>query len=221
MSCLVVFLLILIVVMAQPTTTSPTPPNQKPSPTDQAGDPKAAAEQGLQALRALVDEQNYRDLGFESQNEAASATLGEPLRVVLVRLDQLREFQPESDPSRLLTRTTEMIYPVLAGGQARCSITLTQEGGKWTAAAFGGAKLIRQITKVRNALVPSANIFVKVPALNVYFIARQEEGAAAGLMLTPLTDQPEYRMKEGVALPAKDAFSALVPAAKAHDGKTS
>jgi hypothetical protein len=103
----------------------------------------------------------------------------------------------------------------------RSSITLTQEGGKWTAAAFGGAKLIRQLTKVRNALVPSANIFVKVPALNVYFIARQEEGAAGGLMLTPLTDQPEYRMKEGGALPAKEAFSALVPAAKAHDGKTS
>ena len=222
-----VLLLILIVVMAQP-SNKPTPTNQNnQTPTDRAGDPRAAATEGLQSFRSLVDEQNFRDLGFESQDEVTSATLGEPVSVYLVRLDQLREFQPEADPNKLLTATSEMIFPVLVKDQARSSITLTQEGGKWVAAGFGGAKLVRQLAKVRGNLGASEStpgtpdMFVKVPALNVYFVARQNQKPGGELMLTPLTDQPDYRMKEGGSIPAKEAFSALVPAAKLHDGKTS
>ena len=217
-------LLLMIVVMAQQSTTSPSPskPDNQTSPTDRAGDPKAAATEGLQTLRALVDDQNFRDLGFESKDEAATATLGEPLRVYLVRLDQLRDFQPEGDAGKLLTDTSEIIFPVLANGQARSSITVAQVDGKWTSAAFGGASLIKQIAKVRSGLPPppgGASVFVKVPALNVYFVS--QGGAGAEMMLTPLTDQPDYRLKEGGTVSAKEAFSALVPAAKAHDGKTS
>ena len=219
-----VLLLILIVVMAQQSNKSPLPsnPNDQVSTTDRAGDPKAAATEGLQTLRALVDDQNFRDLGFESRDEAATATLGEPIRVYLVRLDQLRDFQPEGDASKLLTDTSEIIFPVLSNGQARSSITLARTDGKWTSAAFGGASVIKQIAKVRSGLTPpqgGAAAFVKVPALNVYFVS--QVGAGAELMLTPLTDQPDYRLKEGGTVSAREAFLALVPAAKAHDGKTS
>lgn len=223
-----VLLLILIVVMAQPSNKQPTPANQNnQAPTDRAGDPRAAATEGLQSFRSLVDDQNFRDLGFESKDEISSATLGDPVSVYLVRLDQLREFQPEADPHKLITATTEMIYPVMVKDQARSSITLTQEGGKWVAAGFGGAKLIRQLAKVRANLGASEStpgkpdMFVKVPALNVYFVARPNQSPGGELTLTPLTDQPDYRMKEGGGIPAKEAFSALVPAAKLHDGKTS
>ena len=54
---------------------------------------REAATQGLDVLRGLVTDQNFRKYGFESAAETANATLGDPLVAFLVRLDSLRQYQ--------------------------------------------------------------------------------------------------------------------------------
>ena len=225
-----VVLVLLVVVLAQQSNNQSLRPDQSPrtEPTkDQAGDPQAAATQALSTLRELVDDQNFRELGFESREEAANATLGEPLRVYLVRLDQLRDYRAETDPNKLLNDTNQIIYPVKVRDQVRSSIVLGVENGKWSANSFGGAGLAQQLTKTRDNDMrasnqpPASYSAIKVPALNVYFVARRGEAPGGDLTVIPLYDQPDFRMKEGGAIPAKEAFAALVPAARAHDGKTS
>jgi hypothetical protein len=226
-ACIGVLAVMLIVVLAQQTPPSPPSNDNRPTePKDPAGDPRAAAMEGLQAFRGLVDDQNFRELGFESREEVASAALGDPIRVYMVRLDRLREFQATGDPKALLTDTRQLIFPVTAGGQTRSSITVADENGRWASAAFGGPNLIKQLTTQRDNLAraesrPAASYsYVKVPSLNAYFIA-SESGVGGELMVTPLNDVPNVQMKQGASMAAKDAFAALVPAARAHDGKLS
>ena len=54
-------------------------------------------------------------VGFDDPSEAASATLGEPIRVSMVRLDALRKYSAGGDPERLLTDVGRVIYPVFVG----------------------------------------------------------------------------------------------------------
>jgi len=223
-ACVGVLGLLFIVVLAQQ-STPPSPPsndNSRTDANDPAGDPRAAAMEGLQAFRGLVDENNFRELGFESREELGGATLGEPIRVFLVRLDRLKEFQATSDPRGLLTDTRQLIFPVTAGGQTRSSITVGDQNGRWAATSFGGPNLIKQLTAVRQGMGPvgPSIMYVKVPSLNAYFVGSADAGDAE-LMLTPLNDLPDSQLKRGGRVSAKDAFAALVPAARAHDGKLS
>jgi hypothetical protein len=86
-------------------------------------DPQSAAMQSLATFRKAVNAKNYKELGFESGDEIANATLGPPLRVFFVRRDQLREYQPGADPAQLLTDFGEMNYPVLL--RSRCARRLS------------------------------------------------------------------------------------------------
>jgi hypothetical protein len=221
-ACIGVLGLLFIVVLAQQ-TTPPSPPSNDNSRTDTkdpAGDPRAAAMEGLQAFRGLVDDQNFRELGFESREEVGSATLGEPIRVFIVRLDRLKEFQDTSDARALLTDTRQLIFPLAAGGQTRSSITVADQNGRWAAASFGGPNLAKQLTAARSNVGGAASLmYVKVPSLNAYFVASEAEGGE--LMLTALNDVPNLQLRQGARMTAKDAFAALVPAARAHDGKLS
>jgi len=64
------------------------------------------------AFTALVTEEDFAALGFESLEEVADAQLGEPLQVSAVPLDRLKEFTPETDPNELLVEANRIIYPV-------------------------------------------------------------------------------------------------------------
>ena len=56
-------------------------------------DPQTAATRALDTLRKLVTAANAKDMGFDDSADAASATLGDPVRVQKVRLDALRQYE--------------------------------------------------------------------------------------------------------------------------------
>ena len=78
-------LLVAASVMAQP---PPSPPVFQPSREAQA-----AATAALKTLGDLVNGNNFQAMGFESEGEAKTVTLGQPLTDQFIRLDQLRAFQ--------------------------------------------------------------------------------------------------------------------------------
>src|SRR5262249_49767765 len=62
----------------------------------------AAARQSLSTLTALAQGASAQRLGFPSAADAEKADLGTPLSDFVVQLDDLRAWQPGTDPMRLL-----------------------------------------------------------------------------------------------------------------------
>ncbi|HEX8473128.1 MAG TPA: hypothetical protein VF666_03790 [Pyrinomonadaceae bacterium] len=168
--------IILLVMLAQGCTNKEAQPTTNRNDNQQGGqtthaDAKSAADRGLATLAKLVNEQNYRAMGFESVAEVSTAALGEPIRVLMVKLDALRAYQPGSDPNLLLSDVPQSVYPVMVRDQVRSTITVSQvDAGRWTAVSFGNPHLARQTVQARRAI--SA--------------ARQ---TAPGASVTPLTQQ--------------------------------
>ena len=147
--------------------------------------------------------------------EVAKATLGEPIHVLVVSLNQLRQYEPGSDPNRLLTDFNQIHYPVVVGDQVRSAILVDQANGKWKAGTFGAANLAKLIAAARKDTQtsnPSQDAVVQVPSLGLYFLGHRTEDNK--LTLTPLTDIAVFGLRAGGAMPAEEVFAALVPAAK-------
>jgi hypothetical protein len=198
--------------------------SRKPDP--QAGeaefaDMQTAAKNSLNTFRKLVTQQNYKELGFDTVDEVSSAVLGQPIPMFLVRLDQLREYQPGNDPNRLLNDGHQALYPITIRTQMRSSIIVGQTGAKWKAVSFGNAGLARQIVEVTKQNIatpgaPSSDTLVQVPAFGLYFLGRRSPDNK--LTLIPLGSNPTFNLKAGASLPAEEVFAALLPHAKNYNG---
>ncbi|HEX5758339.1 MAG TPA: hypothetical protein VF121_04035 [Thermoanaerobaculia bacterium] len=181
----------------------------------------AVAGEALQTFGRLVNERNYAELGFVSPDEPRSATLGEPIQEFMIRLDRLREYGSGQDTAGILTATDRLTYPVLVGEETRSSLTVGGGERGWAALSFGAPKYSRLLTEVRDRLSreekrPAADYFeVRVPALNVSFVARQ---AGQSLALTPILDDPRFGFVRGQTLPAERALAAMQQAAREHNG---
>ncbi len=182
---------------------------------------RPVAEASITKLSKLVNEKNYRVMGFETPDEVRRATLGEPLRIFMVRLDQLKQYQPGSDPNQLLSGGEQVIYPVVVEGQVRSSIKVEMIKGTWQPISYGGAKIAKLLSVSRKSVQKSTKLpetshfVVRVPALNLYFLGYRANGV---LMLTPILDYPAYDLKAGVTKPADKVFETILPAAKKHNG---
>lgn len=179
-------------------------------------DAQSAATQSLAEFRKLVNDQNYRDLGFESPDEIASATLGAPLQILFVRLDRLREYREGTDVSTLFSQASEMNFPVMANEQVRSSVVVQQVNGKWETGTLGNgalAKLIAAAQKSRTgAEGVSQQALVHVGALGIYFLGERSNDNK--WTLTPLTTSAELDLTAERAAPAEQVFTRLAVAAR-------
>ncbi len=177
------------------------------------------AQQSLGAFAQLVNEGNYRLLGFESVDEVKTARAEAPIPVYMVRLDSLRAFTRGSDTAAILTPLEKAIVPVSVQGEVRSSVTVELRGGKWTAEGFGAPKLARALSKARkdaSASAPSDTYFaVHVAALSSYFLGHRTAGR---LMLTTIVDDTYLKVPAGRTLPADDVFATLAAVAQQHNG---
>ncbi|HEV8139860.1 MAG TPA: hypothetical protein VGP81_08815 [Pyrinomonadaceae bacterium] len=186
------------------------------TPPPSFGDPQSAAQRGLETFRRLVTSANAKELGFESTDEVAAASLGAPNQVFSVSLEQLKSYQPGGDANRMLADANRTIFPVMVRDQARASITVEQSNGKWTATGFGDPKLARQISAAtKNTSAQGAPMIVHVLPFNLYFVGSRSDNR---LMLTPLGDYSSFNVKTGATLSADEVFSALAPFAKNYNG---
>lgn len=113
-----------------------------------------AANEGLRTFALLVTEENHKSMGFDAVADVKNASLGQPLQVMMVGLDQLRKFQTNSDPNALLNDTHQVIFPVQVRGETRSSISVSQaEGGRWKAVGYGNPYLAKQIDQGRKAII--------------------------------------------------------------------
>lgn len=180
---------------------------------DQGGrEAMATATAALPTLSQLAA-QLPQALGI-SREEAAAATLEPALRVAHVPLDRLKNYRSSDDPRSLLVDVETTFVPVAVGGATRTSIVLQRRDSRWVATDFGQADLAKQVTATRGTTAGA--ILVRVPALNLFFLART---SGSGLTLTPITDVPGTELRRGVVADAAAVLAALVPLAQAHNGE--
>ena len=205
--------LVVSIVACNKMATSDTNSNQG-KPAETFADAQSAANASLALFRQLVNNQNFRDLGFESQDEVASATLGQPVPVVFVRLDQLREYREGTDLNNILSQSTQQNFPVLAKDQVRSSVVVEQVNGRWKVGTLGNGALAKQIAAVRQGQAPGAGnqqALVHFGALGLYFLGERAENKWT---LKPLAPIPDLNLAAGSALPAEEVFMRLSGIAK-------
>jgi hypothetical protein len=179
------------------------------------------ASEALKIFKKLVTEKDFEALGFESPDEVDDATLGTPVQTFMVGLDDLQEYQG-GDPDELLSGGDEFSYPVLVREKVRSSIILMKSNDDWEAVSFGWPNLIILLTEIRDTSsertgVPVDSFFtVRIPALNLYFLAYRNENNV--LMLIPLLDDPDLKFQAGVAMSADAVLETILSEAQEHDG---
>lgn len=187
----------------------------KENPKPPSPQPQQAAQDGIGVLQKLVNDQNYRAMGFDSVDEVKQAQLGQPLPVFNIPLDKLKGYQPESDPKQLLVKSSETIYPVTVNAQVKSSVTVVQNDAGYAPSSFGNAAIVKSLSQYRQGSTAEGDFVVRVPALNMYFLARWVDGK---LMLVPIADDPRLKLRPGEAVPAETALPQLVALANAYNG---
>jgi hypothetical protein len=203
------------------------PPEETPTTKEQLAEhvrgivkeSRAPAEKALKQLRELATKENFRSMGFDSLEELPAAELGRPLPVLIVRLDELREYKPKGDPYKLLHPIPKVVYGVNVKGEPRCGVEVQKRDGKWEASALGIAGPARQYVRAvkEQAEKDRGTVFflVKVLALNETYLGYQTD---QGVKLVHVRQQAEEKDKVE-ARPAAEVLAELVKQAKEHDGK--
>src|SRR5262245_30113180 len=80
----------------------------------QAAVPEAqdAAKSGVAVMRQLVNDQNFREMGFDSRDEVNRAETGESWSLFNIGLDQLKKYESSTDVNSLLTPSADTIFPL-------------------------------------------------------------------------------------------------------------
>lgn len=179
------------------------------------------AHQSLATFPALVNERNYRALGFGSPGQARDARVGKALIVYTVLLDELRDYRP-GNATAILKEYGKIIYPVTAGETGLSGMVLNLRDGRWQTDRYGDAALIRLITRTQRSSVehlrgalPEYSLVEMPLGPNFYFVSHLETNQ---WMLTPLLDDPRAGLKAGQDQPADRVFSVLAPVARATRG---
>jgi len=181
-------------------------------PANTFKDPDEAARAWLEIFQQTVTESNYKELGFESLEEAKQAQLGEPMAVRMLKMEQMRDYQEGVQIESLADEVGWMIYPVLVREQVRVALELGRKDELWAGTRFGSGNFVRLLERTRRA---ADDYVLAFPALNQYFIA---SGKERELRLYPILDDAELRWKAGEPLEPADALARMSKlAAQADD----
>jgi len=182
---------------------------------------KPVALRALETFGNIVNESNYARMGFKSAKEVKTAQLGPPIQEFSVELNKLQNYEPGSDPDKLLDGGKIVYFPVNVQTETRSSIMMVNEKDQWIAVSYGSANLVKLLTGFRSRLQRTTDLsmssffVVRIPALNLYFVGYRIDQR---LMLTPILDNIDYKFKSGIPISVEEVLRILLPHAKAHDG---
>lgn len=178
------------------------------------------AQAGLSTFQDLVKQQkNYREMGFESVRDLDRITLGEPMRVFMVRLDELGKYEKSKDPNKLLHEAKRIYYPVQVDDKVRSSLTVSATAKGLAVSSFGSPNKIKLVARARENSIDATRLtaaqyfLVEVPGLKLVFVGYRVDST---LMLVPILDNSGFEFKARVAIEARDAFLRMVPAVPSH-----
>ena len=193
-----------------------------------------AASKGVETFKLLVDEDNFRQMGFESLEEVDNIELAEFIPVATLSLNKLKTFkkgdlpaslvdnyEPGDGRDALVDKVDEVIYPVLVDGEVRSSLVVTRGRDGWQVTSYGDDAFVKAMREVEDTIIADKELtysdfsVAEVPAMYVAFTAYREDET---LMLTPIYDSQEYDFKAGKTEPGEDLLVKLSDFAQDYDG---
>jgi hypothetical protein len=202
------------------------PPEETPTSKEQlvkhlqvmVQESRAPADKALKQLQGLATKDNFLSLGFDSLEEVARAELGQALPVVIVRLDELRDYKEKGEAYKLLHPLPKVLYGVTVKGAPRCGLEVQKRDDKWETSAVGIAgparEFIQAVKKQGEKDRATLYFVIKILALNETYLAYQTD---QGVRMVHVQRQAEENGKLE-ARPAADILAELVKIAKDHDG---
>ena len=180
--------------------------------TDKLAEANKMAATSLPTLQKLVNQSNFQKMGFRSVAEVKEASLGRPLLVSRIQLNELKEFTQGADPAKLVHSGDRVLYPVLVRNEIRSAVQMDKSAEQWSVSSYGGDNKMKLFSDAiaRLSTVPAnADMeyqIVAIPAMNLFFIAMQKENK---LYLTPVLDDETYGLKAGETVPAESILPRL------------
>lgn len=178
-----------------------------------AQQPQEAAINAIAMLRDLVNEQNYKGLGFQSVEEVQLAQLGQPIKVFNIGLESLKAYKASQNPTSLLAPSAEVIYPVTVSGNVRTGVTIIHKEQGYESSSFGNADIVKRLVAYRQS---SGDFAVHIPAFNLYFVGRRVK---TQVVLAPIANNPRLKAQAGEATPLETVVEQLRPYAESYDGR--
>jgi hypothetical protein len=192
---------------ATPGDAAEAPPGESEDPAEvEASTPAAsAAGVGLQA-EVAADADFAAGAGI-----SASSTLDISLSKRIVRLDELRSWQPDTPVGTLFHAIRMRIFIVLDGGQVTSAVLMGKnDDGSWRVVSHGHKARAARIASARAQSIaklgaPDRPMFlIEVPALYAEFVSERKGDT---LYLTPTDDVAG--LQAGTPVNAADAMKAL------------
>jgi hypothetical protein len=108
-------------------------------------------------------------------------SLGEPLHIFTISLEQVRAYQEGTDIGEVLVDTGQLSYPVLMDGEVVSSITVGKQDDQWKFVSLGNPNLTKAWPRHARAEQRGVDrkdpteYSVSIPALYAIFVAHRDD----------------------------------------------
>lgn len=179
-------------------------------------------------VTAAVTEKNAGRLGFKTAAEAQAASLGDPISVALIGLNDLKAFERGTKVGSMLRDARTLWFPVLLNGEVRSKLEISEVNGQWLAGEFGRPELARTVNGVREGLPKILEVvkarssgppmLVRIPVLHVDLF--YETGPEGGFLVPAGAGGLPDGVEVGKAYPAEELLARFAGLAQGLSAKT-
>jgi hypothetical protein len=189
---------------------------------------KAFAKKSLdEYVKNFLSDKNAPKFGFRTLGQAQGATLGEPYRLMIIELKNLKAYQTGMPVKGLLTDPQILWYPVMVNNEVTTKLEIIKKAGRLIAGEFGKIKIVQEISAVRGRLAgmieektvkpPEEEMLIEISELRAMFIYFKN---ADGEFLIPSMIQPQrFELENGQVYPALELLLKLSEIAKKIEEK--
>ena len=144
----------------------------------------------------------------------APLTIGVPFPIVALRIDQI---VAEPNPEKLLrTKTSVVLYPVLAGGEVVDSFLMANRKGRWVETGYANTAVTSALVQVRkenartNGVKPEDFFLLSVPEYSGFYASFRKGGKTVAIATS---SDATLGTSWGKAQPAADVLRGIAAAA--------
>jgi hypothetical protein len=176
----------------------------------------------LKTVQGLVNESNYKLLGFSSADEAKNVRLGNQFAVSIIPLDKLKSFDSTKNKVDDIIAPTPTKLFTLVSSQSNQAISIIEtapKNGKWELINFGNPRLAQAIaaaTKGSALRQFNGAIIVRILALRIDLL-ELNQGTDNPVFIS-LNDVPRINLRKGEPLSGNELISRVLPVAQHYNG---
>lgn len=175
-----------------------------------------AAQKVIASLPQLINESNYRTMGFASLDEVKSARLGTSVQKRQIAYQTMVGYKDGSSIDQLFVTGAPAVrvFPIQVGDSVRATASVSQQDSSWRIGSIGDTPIAELFTAA--GADRSSLELVSIPGLNLEFGSIRRNGQA---MLIPAQDVPETQIVKGRAINVVEAVPQIAAYARDFDRK--